>query len=113
MRWFESSEIPRCSPRSAKARARPAIRCRAGTTPARRWRVCSNGLRQREPALASRSRRLARDGVVRGFSADWLALREPADTQARDVGLTAQLASLPPHRAPARFIDLACGTGAN
>jgi hypothetical protein len=48
-----------------------------------------------------------------GFSADWLALREPADTRARDVGLTAQLASLPPHRAPARFIDLACGTGAN
>jgi SAM-dependent methyltransferase len=46
---------------------------------------------------------------VTGFSADWLSLREPADARARDIDLTDQLA----RRAPSRFIDLACGTGAN
>lgn len=48
-----------------------------------------------------------------GFSADWLALREPADARARDEGLTALFASRARLRAPARFVDLACGTGAN
>jgi SAM-dependent methyltransferase len=50
---------------------------------------------------------------VSGFAADWLALREPADTAARDATLTARLAELTRRRTPARFIDLGCGTGAN
>ena len=48
-----------------------------------------------------------------GFSADWLSLREPADTRARDANLTTELARLARRHVPARFIDLACGTGAN
>jgi SAM-dependent methyltransferase len=53
---------------------------------------------------------------VTGFSAEWLALREPADARARDAELCAQLAQLArgAHaHSPSRFIDLACGTGAN
>jgi protein-L-isoaspartate O-methyltransferase len=47
------------------------------------------------------------------FSADWLALREPADTQARARLLTARvIAALPPDR-PAAIVDLAAGTGSN
>ncbi|MEJ0035926.1 MAG: class I SAM-dependent methyltransferase [Gammaproteobacteria bacterium] len=48
-----------------------------------------------------------------GFSPDWLALREPADTRARDASLTALLGRRASRHSPARFIDLACGTGAN
>lgn len=48
-----------------------------------------------------------------GFSAEWLALREPADTAARDVTLTKRLAQITRRHAPAKFIDLGCGTGAN
>ena len=51
--------------------------------------------------------------VVTGFSADWLSLREPADTRARDLSLSTQLVQWAHRRSPARFIDLACGTGAN
>lgn len=53
------------------------------------------------------------------FSADWLALREPFDTAARNeaamrLRLDARLAKLrPPPGTPWRVIDLACGTGAN
>lgn len=53
------------------------------------------------------------DSVVSGFSAEWLAIREPADARARDAVLTAQLAQRAHQRSTARFIDLACGTGAN
>jgi hypothetical protein len=46
-----------------------------------------------------------------GFSADWLALREPADAAARDRRLGARFAAaLPPQP---RIIDLGAGTGAN
>lgn len=51
--------------------------------------------------------------IVTGFSADWLALREPADARARDANLTAQLVRLARQRPQPRFIDLACGTGSN
>jgi hypothetical protein len=42
-----------------------------------------------------------------GFSADWLALREPADHAARDGGLLAAAAQV----AGAVIVDLGCGTG--
>ena len=46
-----------------------------------------------------------------GFSADWLALREPSDAAARDRGLGVRFAAaLPPQP---RIIDLGAGTGAN
>ncbi len=51
--------------------------------------------------------------IVTGFSAEWLSLREPADTRARDPNLSTQLARWARRHSPARFIDLACGTGAN
>ncbi len=43
------------------------------------------------------------------FSADWLALREPADARARSLELLAEL----PERAPLDVVDLGAGTGAN
>jgi hypothetical protein len=48
-----------------------------------------------------------------GFSAEWLALREPADHAARSMSLTcAVIESLPAGAAP-RILDLAAGTGSN
>lgn len=50
-----------------------------------------------------------------GFSADWLALREPADVEARlqAAAVThAVTAALPADR-PVRVVDLGCGTGSN
>jgi SAM-dependent methyltransferase len=48
-----------------------------------------------------------------GFTADWLALREPADHASRSLALTrAVFDALRPH-APMRILDLACGTGSN
>ena len=45
------------------------------------------------------------------FSADWLALREPADATARSVALTRLVVNrLPPGRVNA--VDLATGNGA-
>ena len=46
-----------------------------------------------------------------GFSADWLALREPADEAARDIGLARRFAAALPPRPV--IIDLGAGTGAN
>ncbi len=48
-----------------------------------------------------------------GFSEQWLALREPADTRARDENLAARLAQVTRHRSRLRVLDLGCGTGAN
>lgn len=46
-----------------------------------------------------------------GFSADWLALREPADAPARDPALARRAAAL---AGPAPLVvDLGCGTGAS
>ena len=55
------------------------------------------------------------------FSADWLALREPADRRARSAALVGRLVawlSGTSHPAggcagPLRVLDLGCGTGAN
>jgi hypothetical protein len=47
-----------------------------------------------------------------GFSADWLRLREPADTRARSQGLVFAAGSLLPCR-PLHAIDLGAGLGAN
>jgi SAM-dependent methyltransferase len=48
-----------------------------------------------------------------GFSPEWLALREPADTRARDPGLLAALAQHLAARNSLEVVDLGCGTGAN
>lgn len=44
-------------------------------------------------------------------SADWLALREPADAAARDAGLVEALGAQLPTRRPVEVRDLGCGTG--
>ncbi|HEY4212652.1 MAG TPA: class I SAM-dependent methyltransferase [Steroidobacteraceae bacterium] len=48
-----------------------------------------------------------------GFSSEWLALREPADTAARSTAVVDRLAALLRARPLSRFVDLGCGTGAN
>jgi len=50
---------------------------------------------------------------VSGFSADWLALREPADRAARDRGLLELLQAAFAGREHVTVLDLACGAGAN
>jgi len=46
-----------------------------------------------------------------GFSADWLALREPFDLRARSPAVLDAVASYFARRDSVRVIDLACGTG--
>ena len=48
-----------------------------------------------------------------GFSAEWLALREPADHAARSIDLTRALLEALPRDRPLRIVDLAAGTGSN
>lgn len=48
-----------------------------------------------------------------GFSADWLALREPADMRARNGELAAALAARLGQRAHIDVVDLGSGTGSN
>jgi hypothetical protein len=48
-----------------------------------------------------------------GFSAEWLALRAPADHAARSVSLTRALADALPREKALRILDLAAGTGSN
>jgi SAM-dependent methyltransferase len=48
-----------------------------------------------------------------GFSADWLALREPADHRARSPELLACLHELFTEREAIAVVDLGCGTGSN
>ncbi len=47
------------------------------------------------------------------FSADWLALREPADHRARSAALAARLAIRVGLRRPLVVVDLGAGTGSN
>jgi hypothetical protein len=46
-----------------------------------------------------------------GFSADWLALREPYDAQARNPKVLEAVVALFNGLPPIRTVDLACGTG--
>ncbi len=48
-----------------------------------------------------------------GFSADWLALREPADHRSRNPKLAQALAMYFEGWRPVTVIDLGCGTGSN
>lgn len=48
-----------------------------------------------------------------GFSADWLALREPADHRSRNTKLAHALASYFDGWRPVTVVDLGCGTGSN
>jgi SAM-dependent methyltransferase len=48
-----------------------------------------------------------------GFSADWLALREPADHRARDRELAQSLAERFSARDRVAIVDLGCGAGSN
>ncbi len=48
-----------------------------------------------------------------GFSAAWLALREPADVAARSTEVTDTVLASLVGRTPLRGVDLGCGTGAN
>ena len=51
--------------------------------------------------------------MTESFSADWLALREPADHAARSADLTVAVAAHLARRAGTRAVDLAAGTGSN
>lgn len=48
-----------------------------------------------------------------GFSADWLALREPADHRARNREILAQVQARFAGQAEVSVLDLGCGTGSN
>jgi hypothetical protein len=50
---------------------------------------------------------------VSGFSAEWLALREPFDAAARSAALVSELAARLPRTAPLEVLDLGAGAGAN
>ena len=49
-------------------------------------------------------------GLMGGFSADWLALREPSDARARSAALTAAVLDRPRAAPSVRILDLAAGT---
>ena len=55
----------------------------------------------------------SRGRLMEAFTADWLALREPADGRARSVKLTTLVADRLQPPGPLRVLDLAAGTGAN
>ncbi|MEO6187010.1 MAG: hypothetical protein ABIP38_12885 [Steroidobacteraceae bacterium] len=50
---------------------------------------------------------------LKGFSAAWLALREPADQRARDPGLLASLTEAVRGRPTLQVVDLGSGSGSN
>lgn len=48
-----------------------------------------------------------------GFTAEWLALREPVDHRSRDIGVADQLRAHFHARERVEVVDLGCGTGSN
>jgi SAM-dependent methyltransferase len=50
---------------------------------------------------------------VSGFSAEWLALREPADSRSRSAWVTSAIGDALPQGRVVRALDLAAGTGSN
>ena len=60
-----------------------------------------------------RGARRSRRELVSGFSADWLALREPFDAAARTSALVAELRAHLPRGTPLEILDLGCGAGSN
>ncbi|MGE0226518.1 MAG: class I SAM-dependent methyltransferase [Acetobacteraceae bacterium] len=51
--------------------------------------------------------------TMSGFSAHWLALREPVDARSRDPGLLGMVRDVFSGHAMIRIVDLGCGTGAS
>lgn len=51
--------------------------------------------------------------MTAGFSADWLALREPEDARVRSAALVSMIAERLRDAEPLRVLDLGAGTGAN
>ena len=101
---------------SPRARGGSAIGCRRGTTPSARWSASSI----EDSAGAAGAGSLVPESVpdwirtpAPGFSADWLALREPADRAARSTRLTRAIAGAFSPGAELRVLDLGAGTGAN
>src|SRR5882724_845129 len=70
---------------------------------------------QGAPARLARERRQhdRPEPPTAGFSADWLALREPADLRARERSLADRLRRRFAAYPSLRVIDLGCGTGSN
>ena len=48
-----------------------------------------------------------------GFTAEWLALREPVDAAARNAEVTAAVQTWRQRHGPLTVLDLACGAGTN
>ena len=78
-----------------------------------RCRSSSVGVPVPESVPESVSEFGGRSSVDAGFSADWLTLREPADTAARSTRLTRAIADSLMPGAELRVLDLGAGTGAN
>jgi glycosyltransferase involved in cell wall biosynthesis len=89
--------------------------------PALRARLADGASRVRdnlptwEYAAAGMARALEREDCVTlpGFSAEWLALREPADHAARSADITRAVLDALPRDAQLRVLDLAAGSGSN
>src|SRR5262249_35763425 len=62
-------------------------------------------------ALRSNFRRHAGSTAMSGFSAEWLALREPFDLRARNPEVLDAVSALFGSRPSIQIADLACGTG--
>src|SRR5262249_47533294 len=90
--------MPTCDRVSRPARAVSATACRRGTPPFARWSAC--WLRREKTRMGD-------------FSAEWLALRGPADHRARSAHLARTIGSRLLGLPAVRVVDLASGTGSN
>jgi SAM-dependent methyltransferase len=57
--------------------------------------------------------RYSGNAAMTGFAPEWLRLREPADTSARNAGIAKAVAARFALRERVTVVDLGCGTGAN